>query len=136
MARSPKARGPLAQLRLDLSNPHLKAVLQSRRDDGSEALAPYIAVASYLEKLDEPAARTRATFIRRQCKGDVAKKLFEDQREVWGIPRFAEDLVTARDFHWGFLFRFRDHGTSWSDDERAREWFYTSPEAHTAHITD
>jgi hypothetical protein len=26
--------------------------------------------------------------------------------------------------------RFRDHGTSWSDDQRAREWFYTSLEAY------
>jgi hypothetical protein len=86
-------------------------------------------LANQLETSDSASVKARGTFIRLQCKGLEAEDLFEEYREGWGIPKFQESLLSASDFRNGFLWTFRDHTTSWSEDQEAREWFYTNLEA-------
>jgi hypothetical protein len=38
-------------------------------------------------------------------------------------------LITIDDFRRGFLYRFRDHTTSWSENQEAKTWFLHSMEA-------
>ncbi len=83
-------------------------------------------VADKLEKLGSESAKSRAAFIREQ---DIDN--FNANREKWGIPDFAEGLVTINDFENGFLWRFRAHTTSWSENQYADQWFYTSLEARS-----
>ncbi|MCM5530633.1 hypothetical protein [Parasegetibacter sp. NRK P23] len=85
--------------------------------------------AAELAELDNDAAKTRARFISMQCSGTYTKEFFNANRESWGIPIFEEELLSYTDFKNGFLFTFRDHSTSWSDDVEARNWFYSSAEA-------
>ena len=49
-------------------------------------------------------------------------------RQEWGVDNFDEDIVSVNDFKRGFFYTFRDHTTSWSDNQKAKEWFLTSIE--------
>jgi len=94
----------------------------------------YLAFADELDKTNQVELIKRAEFVRRQCNGEVADKIFEENREAWGIPKFREELLTADDFKRGFLYRFRDHTTSWSDNQIAKEWFLNSDEARFVQV--
>jgi hypothetical protein len=83
-------------------------------------------VASRLEKQGSAAAISRANFIRYQDADN-----FRVNRESWGLPQFKEGLVEIGDFQNGFLWKFRAHSTSWSENQYADEWFLTSLEART-----
>ncbi|MDJ0367725.1 hypothetical protein QMK33_21475 [Hymenobacter sp. H14-R3] len=83
-------------------------------------------ISNKLEKIGTEPAKSRATFIREQTVDN-----FDLNREEWGIPNFAEDLVRYEDFENGFLWRFRAHTTSWSENQYADQWFYTSLEARS-----
>ena len=67
-----------------------------------------------------------------QCSQVDTREFFEQSRESWGIPKFKEDLLTLDDFRSGFLYTFRDHSTSWSENNEARNWFFTNIEARSA----
>lgn len=110
---------------LDLSLPSLQAILAARTAAQDEPLELYLAAARELR----PQAPARADFIEAQCNGDEAEELFEIYREAWDIPKFDEGLISAHDFRRGFLWTFRDHDESWTQDKLARQWFFTSPEA-------
>ncbi len=101
-------------------------LLKAAKNNSIEDLLFY---ASYLESSDADSIKARGTLIRLQCQGLEAEDLFEAYRESWGIPAFQENLLTVSDFKNGFLWKFRDHTSSWSEDEEAREWFYTNIEA-------
>jgi len=83
-------------------------------------------LAQRLEALEAEASKSRAAFIRNQDAEN-----FNANRQAWGIPDFSEELVTIDDFKNGFLWRFRAHTTSWSHNQYADEWFYTSIEARS-----
>ncbi|WP_216678792.1 hypothetical protein [Hymenobacter siberiensis] len=83
-------------------------------------------LAQRLEAVETEASKTRAAFIRNQ-----EAQNFNANREAWGIPDFSEELVEIDDFKKGFLWRFRAHTTSWSHNQYADEWFYTSLEARS-----
>ena len=83
-------------------------------------------LAQRLENLETEASKSRAAFIRNQNAEN-----FNANREAWGVPNFSEELVVIGDFKNGFLWRFRAHTTSWSDNQHADEWFYTSLEARS-----
>lgn len=85
-----------------------------------------IAIAENLENTGIEAAKSRADFIRKQSDDN-----FNLNRESWGIPNFTEDLVAIEDFENGFLWKFRAHTTSWSENQYADQWFYTSLEARS-----
>jgi hypothetical protein len=91
-----------------------------------------LSFASKLADLGTASAKARAAFIRLQIGGIETEDLFEEYRESWGIPKFEDDLVTIGDFKNGFLWTFRDHTSTWTDDVEAREWFYTNIEARFA----
>jgi hypothetical protein len=95
----------------------------------SNSIEDLLFYASYLESSDTDSVKARGTLIRLQCQGLEAEDLFEAYRESWGIPIFQENLLTVSDFKNGFLWKFRDHTGSWSEDQEARDWFYTSIEA-------
>jgi len=88
-------------------------------------------VAAQLEAISSDVAKSRAEFIRRQLNREEATELFDTWREQWGIPLFQEGLVDISDFQGGFMWRFRDHTTSWAENQYAQEWFLTSVEAQT-----
>ena len=104
----------------------LDQLLDAVENDSMEDLLFY---ASYLESSGAESIKARGTLIRLQCQGLEAEDLFEAYRESWGIPKFQEDLLTASDFRNGFLWTFRDHTSSWGEDQEARDWFYTNMEA-------
>jgi len=83
-------------------------------------------VAAQLESKGSEPARSRAAFIRSQ---DVDN--FNSNREDWGVPNFSEELVEYGDFENGFMWRFRAHSTSWSENQYADQWFLTSIEARS-----
>jgi hypothetical protein len=107
----------------------LEKLIQSRTVDLTEDKGLYLKIAGELEKTNQNELIKRAEFIRRQCNGEVANKVFDENREAWGIPNFREGLLTADEFRRGFLYKFRDHTTSWSDNQKAKEWFLNSDEA-------
>jgi hypothetical protein len=112
----------------------LEKLINSRTLKLTEDIEPYLKVADDLEKTKLKELINRAEFIRRQCNGDLSDKFFNDNRESWGIPNFNEDLVTADDFKRGFLYKFRDHTTSWSDNQDAKKWFLNSFESKFVQI--
>lgn len=112
----------------------LERLIQSRTLHLTEDTTLYLPVADELERTGDKNLIKRAEFIRRQCNGDKAENIFNNYRENWGIPNFKEDLVTVADFQRGFLYRFRDHTTSWSDNQNAKEWFLNSFEARFVQI--
>jgi hypothetical protein len=108
---------------------HYDKLLLATENNSIEDLVFY---ANCLESSHDESIKARGTFIRLQCQGLEAEDLFEAYRENWGIPRFQEGLLAVSDFRNGFLWTFRDHTTSWSEDQEAREWFYTNFEARFA----
>ena len=104
----------------------LDQLFEATEHDSIEDLLFY---ASYLESSDVDSVKARGTLIRLQCQGLEAEDLFEAYRESWGIPIFQENLLTMSDFKNGFLWKFRDHTSSWGEDQEARDWFYTNFEA-------
>ena len=100
----------------------------------TEDISLYLTVADEFERTGDKELIQRAEFIRRQCNGDKADNLFNDNRESWDIPDFSENLITADDFKRGFLYKFRDHTTSWSDNQKAKEWFLNSIEARFVQV--
>ena len=102
---------------------------QLLKDTESNSMEHLLLYASHLESSNVESIKARGTLIRLQCKGLEAEDLFEAYRESWGIPIFHENLLTVSDFKNGFLWKFRDHTSSWSEDQEAREWFYTNIEA-------
>lgn len=113
-----------------LSNIKDIGLLASRRTaDFNEPAALYLEIADRLEAINSEPAISRAAFIRRQIAGEDANDLFDEWHEQWGVPSFTENILAAEDFKRGFLWRFRDHTTSWNDNQAAKKWFLTSPEA-------
>jgi hypothetical protein len=112
----------------------LEKLIQSRTLELTEDKELYFKTADELEKTNDKDLIKRAEFIRRQCNGDTADKFFNDNRDSWGIPNFSEDLLTAEDFKRGFLFKFRDHTTSWSDNQKAKKWFLNSFESRFVQV--
>jgi hypothetical protein len=107
----------------------LDKIIQVRTNDLTESINPYLTFADQLGQQPNDAAKTRAEFIKLQCAKKDTKQFFKQHRETWGIPKFEEDLLTDGDFKNGFLWTFRDHSTSWSEDGEARDWFFNSIEA-------
>ena len=107
----------------------LEALQKNRTCDLSESTEPYFKFADMLSQFHNNATKSRAEFIRMQCKGISTRKFFEKYQESWGIPKFKEELITDDDFKNGFLFTFRDHTTSWCEDVEARQWFFNNIEA-------
>lgn len=99
-----------------------------RTNDLSEPIHLYLKVADQLENTNRQDNITRAKFIKEQCEGKSAKEIFDMYREDWGIWNFDENIVSVGDFKRGFLWCFRDHTTSWNDNQKAKTWFLTSPE--------
>jgi hypothetical protein len=99
-----------------------------RTNDLSEPIDLYLQVADQLEVSYRHNYVTRANFIREQCSRLSGKSLFDKHREDWGIWNFDDSLISVEDFKRGFLWRFRDHTTSWNDNQKAKTWFLTSPE--------
>src|SRR4051812_17198327 len=97
-----------------------------RTNDLSEPLAPYLELAAVFETGNRHELKSRASFIRDQCKGFDVKQIFDKYREKWQVPKFEGDLVRADDFKRGFLFRFRDHTTEWKEAQKAKTWFLHS----------
>jgi hypothetical protein len=100
-----------------------------RTNDFSEPIDLYLKAAEQLEATYKYNYITRAKFIREQCNGKSSKEIFDKYREDWEIWDFKENLITVNDFKRGFLWCFRDHTTSWCDNQKAKTWFLTSPEA-------
>ena len=111
-------------------------VASTRTNDLSEPLDLYLKVANELEATLRLEYLARAKFIREQCKGDNGKELFDKYREEWNINNFDEDILTVDDFKRGFLWKFRDHTTSWSDNQKAKTWFLNSPEGYLLDVTN
>lgn len=122
-----KVESPLLLLKESLDD-----LFKKRESDGDESLKAFLSFASQLESFNTDPAKTRAAFIRLQCQGINTEDLFNEYAESWGIPKFQEDLVTENDFKNGFLWTFRDHTTSWVEDEEARNWFYNNIEGRFA----
>ena len=112
----------------------LEKLIQSRTLGLTEDKELYFKIADEFEKTNEGDLIKRAEFIRRQCNGDTADKFFNENRESWGIPNFSENLVTSDDFRRGFLYKFRDHTTSWSDNQEAKKWFLNSFESRFVQV--
>ena len=112
----------------------LDILIQSRTVEMTEDVHLYLLIADELEKTNQLELINRAEFVRRQCNGEVADEIFEANREAWGIPKFREGLLKADDFKRGFLHKFRDHTTSWSDNQKAKEWFLNSDESRFVQI--
>ncbi len=118
-------------------NPSPLSLVSRDLDDIMEAAAnnqtdELLAFAKRVADLGTESSKARAAFIRLQIAGINTEDLFEEYRESWGIPKFEDDLLSIKDFKNGFLWTFRDHTTSWTDDVEAREWFYTHIEARFA----
>jgi hypothetical protein len=99
-----------------------------RTNDFSEPIDPYLKVADQLEATYRHNYITRAKFIREQCVDGSDKEIFDKHREDWDIWNFDENILSVEDFKRGFLWCFRDHTTSWNDNQKAKTWFLTSPE--------
>lgn len=104
-------------------------LIQIRASELCDNIDLYRSFSNQLKRHNSEAAQTRAEFILRQLEGDISEHFFLNHCEKWGIPIFKEELVTAADFKYGFLWTFRDHSTSYVEDQEARHWFYTHKEA-------
>lgn len=111
----------------ELVNTELLASI--RTNDFSEPLDLYFKIAEELESTNRHNYITRANFIREQINGNSGEVLFNKCRDDWDVYSFPENILTVDDFKRGFLWRFRDHKTSWIANEKAKIWFLTSPEA-------
>lgn len=95
----------------------------------SESIDIYFKVIDELQSTNRQNYVSRANFIREQLNNKSGKDLFDKFREDWGIWNFDENILTVDDFRRGFLWCFRDHTTSWNDNQKAKSWFLTSPES-------
>jgi tetratricopeptide (TPR) repeat protein len=129
-------QGPQSAVLVDPAHPALQALQAARAKRHSDPREAALGVAAALEDAGLPEGAARAEFIRRQCAGKRADGLFDAHRERWGIPDYREDLVLAEDFRHGFLWRFRDHSTAFSDNYQALTWFLCSPEARFVQAYD
>lgn len=115
---------------LDLSTiPAIEDLLESRTVKHTDTLAQYLEIATYLRSLSDDSAKSRAQFIEDQCNDKDGNDLFMKNCESWGIPLFKENILTAGDFKYGFLWTYREFTTSFSDNQKSKEWFLTSYEA-------
>jgi hypothetical protein len=111
----------------NIPNIHLLASILT--NNVSEPLDIYLKIINELEATNNPDNISRAKFITEQINGNSGKEIFDAKREEWGIDNFEEDILTVDDFKRGFLWCFRDHTTSWSDNQKAKNWFLNSNEA-------
>jgi len=107
----------------------LELLASSRTIDLSEPTNLYFKVAEELQLTNRLGYVSRANFILEQLTDKDGRDIFDKFREDWGIWNFAENILTVDDFKRGFLWRFRDHTTSWRDNQLAKIWFLTSSEA-------
>ncbi len=107
----------------------LRLLASLRTFDLSEPTDLYFKIADELKATKRPNYISRANFILEQLNGNSGKELFDNFREDWEIWNFDENILSVDDFKRGFLWCFRDHTTSWNDNQKARTWFLTSPEA-------
>ncbi len=112
-----------------ISSNQLQKLLKSRANVLSEPVDLYLEIADEFEHTGKEELKARAIFIREQCEGKSGQLVFDKYREIWGIPNFRENILSVDDFKRGFLWTFRDHTTSWSDNQNAKVWFLTSEEA-------
>jgi hypothetical protein len=101
----------------------------ARSNNLSEPLDIYLKIVNELEAANNPNNISRAKFITEQINGNRGKEIFDANREEWGINNFEEDILAVDDFKRGFLWCFRDHTTSWRDNQKAKTWFLNSIEA-------
>ena len=107
----------------------LELLASIRTVDLSEPTDLYFKFASDLQSTKRHNYISRASFILEQLNGGDDKALFDRHREDWDIWNFDENILTVEDFKRGFLWCFRDRTTSWNDNQKAKTWFLTSPEA-------
>lgn len=107
---------------------YLELLASMRTIDLSEPTDLYFNVADELKATNRHDYISRANFILEQLNGTDGREVFDKSREDWGIWNFDENILTVEDFRRGFLWRFRDHTTSWNDNQKAKTWFLTSPE--------
>lgn len=107
----------------------IELLASMRTIDLSESTDLYFKVVADLQSTNRHDYVSRANFILEQLNDNEGRETFEKFREDWGIWNFDEHILTVEDFKRGFLWRFRDHTTSWSDNQKAKAWFLTSPEA-------
>ncbi len=119
---------PLALLNKELLN----KLSEINETELSKPADIHFEIIDALKQVGSTAALSRAEFIRLQCTDVECDTFFNANCESWGIPLFQEDILNASDFKFGFLYRFRDHSTSWNEDYRARNWFYNHLEARFA----
>jgi len=100
-----------------------------RTIDLSESTDLYFKIADELRSTNRHEYISRANFIIEQLNYRDGKEVFDQSREDWSIWNFDENILTVDDFKRGFLWRYRDHTTSWNDNQKAKTWFLTSPEA-------
>lgn len=108
---------------------NIEDLIAARTNDLSEPIDLYLEIAQKLENTNRHNYISRAKFIREQCNNSDGKTLFDKYREDWDVYDFPEDLITVNDYKRGFLWKFRDHSTSWSANQTAKTWFLTSYEA-------
>ena len=110
----------------DIKNLELLASI--RTIDLSEPTGLYFKIVDELQSTRRHQYVSRASFILEQLNGKDGRGIFDKFREDWNIWNFDENILTVEDFKRGFLWRFRDHTTSWNDNQKAKTWFLTSPE--------
>jgi hypothetical protein len=108
---------------------NIKTLIAVRTIDLSEPIDLYLEIAQQLQNTNRHNYISRAKFILEQCNDLDGRVLFDKYREDWGVYNFSEDLITVDDFKRGFLWKFRDHTTSWQANQLAKIWFLTSIEA-------
>lgn len=108
---------------------NIEDLLVIRTIDLTEPVDLYLTIADKIEKSNNHNCISRANFIKEQCNNLNGKDLFDKYREDWDIYNFPENLITVDDFKRGFLWKFRDHSTSWIANQIAKTWFLTNFEA-------
>ena len=106
----------------------LVLLASTRTIDLSEPTGLYFKIVDELQSTRRHQYVSRASFILEQLNGKDGRGIFDNFREDWNIWNFDENILTVEDFKRGFLWRFRDHTTSWNDNQKAKTWFLTSPE--------
>ncbi|UZR98084.1 hypothetical protein [Chondrinema litorale] len=118
-----KVKSPLALISRDL----VDSIIEKRSEE-NEPIADFLLIAELLKKEKSESAKTRAEFIIKQCNGEFCEDFFEEYRDSWGIPIFAENLISIKDFKNGFLWRMKSYTTSFGDDSIVEAWFLKSYE--------
>ena len=96
---------------------NIEQLIAARTSELSEPLEIYYAITERLEQMNGEKYSSRANFIRQQCENFSGKEKFDKYRQEWGVDNFDEDIVSVTDFKRGFLYTFRDHTTSWNDNQ-------------------